>query len=133
MSSSLIENLKSMYSVYLGYRPSCFFAYVCESTIKGLISWIPGIVGVFIRNVAYRLMIKDIGPLTMILKDVDLRGCFSMSLTDRVKLRKHVSIRCFYRRNTVRLDYNVSVHEYAIIKSKGEISLWGRIHSYLLL
>lgn len=119
MRDSPFENLKSLYSVYLGYRPSSFTSYVLESTIKGLVSWLPGIVGVVIRNVIYRLMIEDIGPLTMILKDVDLRGCFSLSMDDRVKLRKHVSIRCFYRRNTIKLSYNVSVHEYAILKSKG--------------
>jgi len=55
----------------------------------------------------------------MILKGVDLRGCPSISLEDRVKLRKGVSIRSFNRHNHIHLAYNASVHEYAIIKSKG--------------
>jgi len=116
---SLHKDIKELYPVYLGYRPSSFYAYLAETIIQGLFSWMPGIVGVLARNVAYRLILKDMGLLTMILKDVDLRGCVSISLSDRVKLRKHVSLRCFDERNTIKLKYNVSVHEYAIIKAKG--------------
>lgn len=114
-----VSDFKHMYAVYLGYRPASLPAYLCESIIKGLSAWVPGILGVLLRNRLYRLTLKKVGRLTMILKDVDLRGCPSISLEDRVKLRKGASIRVFSSQNHVHLAYNTSVHEFAIIKSKG--------------
>ena len=111
--------MKELYAVYLGYRPASFWAYLKESVIKGILGWVPGILGVFARNLGYRFVLKKVGRFAMILKGVDLRGCPSISLDERAKLRKNVSIRVFYSPNHIHLGYNTSVHEYAIIKSKG--------------
>lgn len=111
--------MKELYAVYLGYRPASFWAYFKESVIKGLLGWVPAIFGVFVRNLGYRFILKKVGRFAMILKGVDLRGCPSISLDEKVKLRKNVSIRVFYSHNRIHFGYNTSVHEYAIIKSKG--------------
>ncbi len=114
-----LRDIKVLYAVYLGYTPPSFWAYVKESVVKGALGWIPGIVGVFARNFGYRFLFKKIEGLAVILQGVDFRGCPSIFLEDRVKLRKGVSIRSFYCHNTIHLGRNSSVHEYTIIKSKG--------------
>ena len=113
------SDMKELYAVYLGYRPASFWAYLKESIIKGLLGWVPGILGVIVRNLGYRFVLKKVGRFAMILKGVDLRGCPSISLDDRVKLRKNISIRSCYSRNHIHFGRNSSVHEYTIIKSKG--------------
>jgi acetyltransferase-like isoleucine patch superfamily enzyme len=114
-----ISNVKELYAVYLGYSPGSFWAYLKESAIEGLLGWVPGILGVVLRGLGYRLILKKMGSFSMILKGVDLRGCPSISLDERVKLRKFMSIRVFYSHNSIQLGRNCSVHEYTIIKSKG--------------
>jgi acetyltransferase-like isoleucine patch superfamily enzyme len=114
-----LEKLKDAYAVYLGYRPSSFWPYAKETLLKGALAWVPGIVGVFLRNLTYGLILGKIGPFCMIMKDVDLRGCPGIFLSSKVKLRMHASIRRSYARNRVILGNNASVHEYAVIKSRG--------------
>lgn len=113
------SDMKELYAVYLGYRPASFWAYLKESIIEGFLGWVPGIIGVLVRNLGYRFVLKKMGRFSMILKGVDLRGCSSISLDEKVKLRKYMSIRVFYSHNTIKLGRNSSVHEYSIIKSKG--------------
>lgn len=68
----MVEKQQGPLSLYLSRQASTFWRYLLEQTLMFLLGWIPTIVGIGLRGIFYRLMLKMDGT-TAIERNVRLR------------------------------------------------------------
>jgi len=82
-----ITRMKELYFSHLEYKPKGMFHLMFESIILYFLKNIPTLIGIFIRNVTYKLILKRLGFPTIINKGVEIKASHNMIIGKEVTIK----------------------------------------------
>lgn len=113
-----LSRLKELYVSYIEYEPKTIFHQFFSEVILFLFSWIPTLVGVFLRMIFYQLIFKKAGFISVKNK-VEFKDTYNISLGNFVTIKKHAYLNGFSKKGLTINDHCLIEH-HAYIKCQGQ-------------
>jgi len=112
------KRFKDLYFSYIEYEPKSVFHEFFSEIVLFMFSWMPTLVGVFLRMGFYKMIFKKIG-FASIKNDVEFKGVHKISLGNFVTIKKHTYLNGYSKDNGLVIGNHCTLDHYAYLKCQG--------------